>query len=443
MRKLTITFSILLAGLLVQAAAGDSIIISGKIDEACHIPFVRLQAYIPGIPQVDTLPVNQAGQFEIKVPDRGPWQYIMAAATIHYSFLVNPVQPVNHFTITCDESGLMLTGDNSQEHEAFAQMMDMYSQLIDQSVKTVMMQVSQDSCWLLLNQLFIAHNGSIKAIKSAYPSTYAARVLSDILLLPETAPDSNFLKNFEHSLISKQVWNDTSFYHMELAISQHGLLSILEARVNDDERAKLMWAKLALQPSNPEAKKSFQLALFEFLLYQGKEKLLRVFCDWAKQHPDEINNLFLRDQLQRLGRVVYGKLFLNINYNDLTGKPHKLSSVVAKQQYTMLVFWSPNCTHCKSTMPDIVKFYNKFHSRGLEIYSIAGDAEVAEWQSYCKYNVPDWVNVLEPERAMPSAFADYMVSNMPAYVLIDKNGIIQTRYGSLEDIEQLLQSKLK
>jgi peroxiredoxin len=41
-----------------------------------------------------------------------------------------------------------------------------------------------------------------------------------------------------------------------------------------------------------------------------------------------------------------------------------------KAEYTVLVFWAPDCGHCQKEMPDIVKFWEKWRTKGVELISI-------------------------------------------------------------------------
>jgi thiol-disulfide isomerase/thioredoxin len=444
MRNFSIIICLLVFCRFAFAAIPDSITITGKIAPDCRINEVRLNAYIAGVPDIDTLPVSSSGVFEIKLPNQGPWQYFMAAPGFHYQFLITPAQRVNQFTVVCNDNGTTTVNlDSSTETDAFKQTVAVYKNLINESVAIVSGNIGQDSCWVSLHSLFVANNAAIAKIKERYPRTFAAEVMCDLLTIPEQMPGEDYVKTLELAILDKKIWNDTSFYHVEMAIDFNGFLGILEARVSDDEKSELMRLKLAHQPTDPGARRLYQVNLFQYLFYQGKEKLLRVFCDWAHKNPQDVKSDFLRMQLERLSKVVYGKKFVDVVYKDPDGNVRKLSEVVGKQPYTMLVLWSPECSHCRQTMPDIIKLYNNYHAKGLEIFAIAGDCEENDWKEYCKNMLPAWINVREPKAVMPSAFGDYMVANMPAFVLIDKNGIIQSRYGSLQDIEKILNGNQK
>lgn len=88
------------------------------------------------------------------------------------------------------------------------------------------------------------------------------------------------------------------------------------------------------------------------------------------------------------------------------------------KSYTIVIFWSMTCGHCKKTMP---KWLELYHSLGkeldFEIIAICKDHEVEDWKNYIKENGFDWINLCGK-----TATSDYndswdIVSTPTVYVL--------------------------
>ena len=62
--------------------------------------------------------------------------------------------------------------------------------------------------------------------------------------------------------------------------------------------------------------------------------------------------------------------------------------------YTLLVFWSPDCGHCKKELPKLKHYYDSaLHDMGVEVFSVSTMLENKEWIEFIdKFNL-DWINV--------------------------------------------------
>src|SRR5689334_11203028 len=59
------------------------------------------------------------------------------------------------------------------------------------------------------------------------------------------------------------------------------------------------------------------------------------------------------------------------------GDTIRLSSL--KGKVVLLDFWASWCRPCRSANKDLVKIYDKYKSKGFEIYSVSLDDDKADW----------------------------------------------------------------
>lgn len=118
----------------------------------------------------------------------------------------------------------------------------------------------------------------------------------------------------------------------------------------------------------------------------------------------------------------------------------------------LLDFGAAWCVPCKKEIPEVKRIFDKYHSKGLEIIGVSLDVDKTSWKEYIKNQKLDWHhiyvgsdNVLETG----SINVVYRVQAIPAYILIDENGIIIDRYRgadkndrSLKDLEAKLETLL-
>jgi thiol-disulfide isomerase/thioredoxin len=63
-------------------------------------------------------------------------------------------------------------------------------------------------------------------------------------------------------------------------------------------------------------------------------------------------------------------------------------------KYTVVAIWESTCGHCKKELPKLLKVYDEWKDRGLEVYSIGNDYERAPWKKFLREKgLTEWINV--------------------------------------------------
>lgn len=109
---------------------------------------------------------------------------------------------------------------------------------------------------------------------------------------------------------------------------------------------------------------------------------------------------------------------------DKPAKPVTLHGIKAK--YTVLFMWDPDCGHCKKSMPDMVKFYDDFKPKGVEVFAIC--TKTYKGESECIQTIEEkdmkrWLNVIDPYYR--SRYKQiYNVKSTPVIYILDENKMI-------------------
>lgn len=131
------------------------------------------------------------------------------------------------------------------------------------------------------------------------------------------------------------------------------------------------------------------------------------------------------DRAQKIAPNVIGNVAPQLKGEKRGGGEFSLHDVDAK--YTLLVFWSPDCGHCREEIPriDSVIAAEGLRDKGLKVVGYNIDKETAKWDEVIKdEKLNNWIHVYDPERKSDYR-SQYDVYGTPSVYLLDNKKLIQ------------------
>ena len=122
--------------------------------------------------------------------------------------------------------------------------------------------------------------------------------------------------------------------------------------------------------------------------------------------------------------------FLDIALTDDNGITQSLSDLRGK--VIVLDFSAIEMEQSKGYIFELREVYNRYHNRGLAIYSVSLDRNKLLWEDGV-VNLP-WTNVYAGEQAT-QVLMRYNVQSLPTLFLLDRKGNVQGRYTDFEKLE--------
>ncbi len=164
-------------------------------------------------------------------------------------------------------------------------------------------------------------------------------------------------------------------------------------------------------------------------------------------------NKLITDRAYSLMANIMGTPASDIVLPDSTGNLKGLYDLTAN--YTIVAFWDPTCGHCKEVLPKLDSFYYaKWKANGLKLFAVAKetDGTKADWLKFITDNkLTEWTNVyyskeddkLRINNNIPGYSQLYDVQSFPTLYLLDKDKRIVAKKLSFEQIDEILQIKIK
>ncbi len=134
--------------------------------------------------------------------------------------------------------------------------------------------------------------------------------------------------------------------------------------------------------------------------------------------------------------------FLDVELPDITAAKRKLSEVDAP--LVILHFWTASDPEqCRFNLDVLKHFYDKFHSRGLEIYSVALDLDKTNWAKIVREQALPWINVCDSKGTSSKYIGQYNISQLPTSYFISHGELVDAKVTDEKSLDQLLNKLLK
>ncbi len=139
-----------------------------------------------------------------------------------------------------------------------------------------------------------------------------------------------------------------------------------------------------------------------------------------KKYANSKYAIILNDFLSKKRTIEINSIAPEITLNDINDKPLSLSSL--RGQYVLIDFWASWCGPCRRENPANVELYNKYHSKGFEVFGVSLDDNKDKWMNAINADKLIWKHVSDLAKWESTAAKAYNVTSIPQTFLLDKEG---------------------
>lgn len=147
----------------------------------------------------------------------------------------------------------------------------------------------------------------------------------------------------------------------------------------------------------------------------------------------------IAERVANLKPNLIGEVAPNLKMRDLDGSLHELGKVDAK--IMVIYFWDTNCSFCKKTSPALKKLYQKYKSKGFNVFAVYTQGEPDKWEEYIEKNELDWINVWDPMRTT-NYHKLYDIYSTPVMYVLDKDKKIIAKRIGIESLERFIEEEI-
>ena len=130
----------------------------------------------------------------------------------------------------------------------------------------------------------------------------------------------------------------------------------------------------------------------------------------------------IADRIAILETVAIGQVAPDFTLNTPDGTPLSMHSIQGKVK--LIDFWASWCGPCRGENPNVVKIYEEFHPKGLEILSVSLDRDKDAWVKAIADDNLTWNHVSDLKFWDSEAAKLYAVNSIPHIVILDENNTI-------------------
>ena len=146
---------------------------------------------------------------------------------------------------------------------------------------------------------------------------------------------------------------------------------------------------------------------------------------------------------KRIEPILIGKPAPDFSIQSQDGRTITLSEL--DNEYTVLVFWKPNCGHCTKAMPHVIEFEKKWKDKGIQtiaICTMTGKDFGKCWEDVKAKGMESLINAGDEFRKS-RIFSKYYTTSTPKIFIIDKDKNIKIKKVPAENLDAVMESLMK
>ena len=137
--------------------------------------------------------------------------------------------------------------------------------------------------------------------------------------------------------------------------------------------------------------------------------------------------------------TLVGNIAPNFEVQRRDGTSIRLTDI--HSPYTILIFWAPDCNHCKKSMPELKTLHEEYNTRGVEVFAVCTKVNELEpdcWNFIDENGLDSWINASDKYGGKSLIHRLYNIKTTPRLFLLDEKKEILTKGVGVEQLPEIL-----
>lgn len=304
-----------------------------------------------------------------------------------------------------------------------------------------------------LTKLILEKEQVVKGYKEKYPDSFFAAFKTmgqNPRLRDIRKPNGDLDLNAQTIMFRDEFWNNFDFNDeriLSTPVYFNKLNRYLSQLFPQQVDSMMKGVKFILAKVDKGHKELFNFTVNYLLLTYKESSIMggeKIFCYTVDNYftlkkaywTDSVNVIRARQQSDMMKPSLLGETGQDLNCKNDKGVYVSLYSI--KKPIRIVYLYNPDCEHCQKETPKLKALYDKWKTKGLEVYAVNVEKDYDKWHKYIKALSLDWINVIDPNFES-KYFRKYHVSDTPGLYVLDATNKIVAKKVMADFLEQVFE----
>jgi peroxiredoxin len=355
--------------------------------------------------------------------------------------ILNPIEPIVELQFGTAKLEMSMTAKTSRENEGWSRYMQQEPILLKAIKDARVAGAKSPDKKAEFDATVVAKEKELLALQNKLIGEYSGTQLAKLLQWKQEPNKTDINKYFDNvdfgdvSIIRSKVLSDRieNFMRSFSKGTESGFYSCISVVV---ERAKVNDAVLDF------ALNQMLVGFYESNMETVCMYIIDNFINGDACGDADLSNV-VKSTAESIQRISVGHTPPNIVMQGSNGESIDLMAMAAKKKYTLVLFWSSFCEHCKGEAPEVKACYDAWSKKGFEILGVSIDRSPDAWKAAITERGFTFPNVCGMKDFQSPVAKDYRITRTPAFFLLNVKGEIVLKPKSIREVQQYLAKNLK
>ncbi len=398
------------------------------------------QMYGKSSTKIDSVAVVN-GVFSFSKKELNQGCYMLSAGENNSMVIIlNPTEPVVELAFNSGRLDMGMSSVNSKENEGWFTYLPQETALL-KAIKDLRVQAAKSSLKSEFDKQIAAKELELLNLQKQsiekYPDTHFAKLLT-WKQEPTKTEIGKYWDNIDFS--------DQSIIHSTVLTDR--IQNFMRGFSKGEESGFLNCVAMVADKAKADDK-VLEFALNQMLMgfYEsGMENICTYIIDTYINGDGcgdaDLSNV-IKSTAESIQKLSIGNVPPNIQMTTLDGASFDLMKTAASKKFTLVMFWSSWCEHCKGEAPEVKACYDTFKAKGFEIVGVSVDNNRNAWETAVKERGFSFPNVCGMKQWESKVAKDYRVTKTPVFYLLDPSGKIVLKPKGIREVQAYLNQNLK